>query len=161
MKLVVGIDPGLSGAIAFFDPTSGELEVVDMPVLASGTGGKKVVNEDGLAGIFDKKSPHIRHVFLEQVGAMPGQGVTSMFSFGTTYGVIRGVLASHFLRRTMVTPQKWKKALGVPAAKDGARARASQLLPTHGSLWSRVKDDGRAEASLIAYYGSLQEGIFS
>jgi crossover junction endodeoxyribonuclease RuvC len=155
MNLVLGVDPGLSGALALYDYiTSSVEEVFDMPTIDAGVGSKRVVDESTLAWRIDALAKRIKHAFVEKVGAMPGQGVTSMFSFGTSYGIVRGVIAANFIPITLVTPQTWKKALGVPAAKDGARARASQLLPASSGLWCRVKDDGRAEASLIALYGA-------
>jgi crossover junction endodeoxyribonuclease RuvC len=87
---------------------------------------------------------------------MPGQGVSGVFAFGKAYGVVIGVLAAHGVPMTFVSPVKWKKALQVPASKDGARARASQLLPQAASEWPLVKDSGRAEAALIAYWGIQQ-----
>lgn len=76
-----------------------------------------------------------------------------MFAFGKAYGTLRGVVAALGIPMTVVSPVTWKRALGVPAAKDGARARASQLLPDAAAHWQRVKDHGRAEAALIALYG--------
>jgi crossover junction endodeoxyribonuclease RuvC len=96
----------------------------------------------------------VEHAFVEQVGAMPGQGVSSMFAFGKSFGAVLATLATLKIPTTLVTPQKWKKALGVPAAKDGARARASQLMPQHAHNWPLVKHDGRAESALLAYYGA-------
>lgn len=152
---MLGIDPGLSGAFALFTPTTGALVVFDMPTFTLSRGGKAKRDPDAteLARLVDAAGP-IAHAFVEQVGAMPGQGVSSVFAFGKVFGLALGILAANFIPLTMVAPVKWKRALGVPAEKDGARARASQLLPAHAGLWSRRKDDGRAEAALIAYYGS-------
>ena len=152
--IILGIDPGLNGALAFYDPQHDELEILDMPTLKAGTGGKRIVDEDVLAREIDCRFDFVTHAFLESVGAMPGQGVTSMFSFGVSFGLLKGVLAANFIPRTLVRPAEWKKALRVPAAKDGARARASQLLPKHSGKWVRVKDDGRAESALLALFGS-------
>ena len=148
---VLGIDPGLSGAFALFTPTTGALVVFDMPTFTLSRGGKTKRDPDAteLARLVDAAGP-IAHAFVESVGAMPGQGVSSVFAFGLALGI----LAANFIPLTMVAPVKWKRALGVPAEKDGARARASQLMPAHAGLWSRCKDDGRAEAALIAYYGA-------
>jgi crossover junction endodeoxyribonuclease RuvC len=159
MNLILGVDPGLSGALALYD-VQGQLlaEVFDMPTVDAGVGSKRVVDESTLAWRIDACAKRIKHAFVEKVGAMPGQGVTSMFSFGCSYGIVRGIIAANFIPITLVTPQSWKKALGVPASKDGARARASQLLPAASPNWSRVKDDGRAEASLIALYGAKYAG---
>ncbi len=97
---------------------------------------------------------HIDHAIIESAAAMPKQGVASMFKFGFVCGGLRGLVAAHFIPVTYVTPKKWKGALSVPKAKDGARARASELLPAYSHLWQRVRDDGRAEATMIALYGA-------
>ena len=153
--VILGIDPGLSGAVALYVADTGALVVHDMPTLDLARGGKAKRELDAveLARLIDAAGP-IAHAYIEQVGAMPGQGVSSVFSFGKSYGLALGVLAANFIPHTLVPPQRWKRALGVPAAKDGARARASQLLPAHAALWTRVKDDGRAEAAMIALYGA-------
>ena len=120
-------------------------------ILARAGKSKREVDAHVLADWIECERPG--HALIENVGAMPGQGVSSVFAFGKGYGVIIGVLCALQIPVTFVSPQRWKKALAVPAAKDGARARASQLLPSAASNWSRVKDDGRAEAALIALYG--------
>jgi crossover junction endodeoxyribonuclease RuvC len=152
--VILGVDPGLSGALAFLNGKA--LIIHDMPTLKAGTGSKRIVDEDELARIIDDMNGPgmVSHAYIEKVGAMPGQGVTSMFSFGTSYGLVRMAVAANFIPRTYPTPKEWKKALGVPASKDGARLRASQLMPQHAHMWQRAKDDGRAEAALIAYYGA-------
>jgi crossover junction endodeoxyribonuclease RuvC len=157
--ILAGIDPGLSGAVAFLDAASGTvLDVADMPTLALSRGGKSKRDLDAhaLARLIGDRRPG--HGFVELVGAMPGQGVSSIFAFGRAYGIAIGVLATLAVPMTFVAPMVWKRALGVPAAKDGARARASQLMPTAAHHWPLVKHDGRAEAALIGYYGlrSLQ-----
>lgn len=154
-RVVLGVDPGLSGAFALYTPASGDLAVFDMPVFILSRGGKAKREGDavGLARLIDAAGP-IAHAYVEAVGAMPGQGVSSVFAFGRVFGLALGILAANFIPHTLIQPQRWKRALGVPADKDGARARASQLLPAHAGLWSRVKDDGRAEAALIAYFGT-------
>ena len=153
-EVILGIDPGLSGAIAFLGP-DGTVEVIDMPTLALRRGGKAKRELDliALARMFDERVSTIRHAFVEQVGAMPGQGIASMFAFGKAYGALLGVLSANFIPMTTVSPVVWKKALAVPAGKDAARARASQLLPRSAYLWPLTKHDGRAEAALIALYG--------
>ena len=157
--MIIGIDPGLSGALFFLDPNRpANGEAVDLPVHLLVRGGKKRRELDiaGLIGIL--KSHQLDHAFLEQVSAMPGQGVSSVFAFGKTYGVILGVIAAHTIPLTLVAPAVWKRALAVPKAKDGARARASQLLPGAAAQWRLKKHDGRAEAALIAVYGGRQLG---
>ena len=152
---IVGVDPGLSGALFFIDPARPSTgEAVDLPIHVLTRGGKKKRELDiaGLIGILT--SHRLDHVFLEQVGAMPGQGVSSVFAFGKTYGVILGVIAAHTIPLTLVAPAVWKRALAVPKAKDGARARASQLLPDAAHQWPRVHHHSRAEAALLALYGA-------
>ena len=152
--IVAGIDPGLSGAIAFLDAASGVvLDIADMPTLALSRGGKvkRELDAHSLARLVAERP--IDHAFVEAVGAMPGQGVSSVFAFGKSFGVLIGILAALGVPMTFVAPATWKRALGVPAAKDGARARASQLMPAAAYLWPLVKHDGRAEAGLIGYYG--------
>jgi len=151
--LILGVDPGLNGALAFFDVGAGSITVNDMPTIEAGVKSKRVVDEAALAKLIDGFGGVIEHAFVEKVGAMPGNGAVSMFGFGVSYGLVRGVLAANFIPITLVPPQTWKSRLGVPASKEGARARASQLLPAFSHLWPLVKHDGRAEAALIAYYG--------
>lgn len=151
MKLA-GIDPGLSGAICVFDVAAGTLTLLDMPVVevASGKSIKRKLSEPMLAELLRVHA--IEHCALEQVSAMPGQGVTSMFSFGQTYGAIRGVLAGLRVPMTPVTPRSWMRDLGLTAGKDGARQRASEIFPAYAASFIRKKDDGRADAALLAYW---------
>jgi crossover junction endodeoxyribonuclease RuvC len=146
---ILGIDPGLSGALALLD-IDGSLEVVDMPTLQLK---KRVIDEYALARIIDNWSSRVREVWLEQVATRPGEGAVGAFTFGRGYGLLRGICAANFLTIIDVTPQTWKRALRVPAEKDGARAAASRVFPRHADQWARVKDDGRAEAALIARHG--------
>jgi crossover junction endodeoxyribonuclease RuvC len=150
--IVAGIDPGLDGAIAFLDAE--DLTVADMPVLLLNRGGKRKRELDphGVARLL--RTTSIDHAFVEAVGARPGQGVTSMFSLGRSLGIIIGVLAALDIPLTMASPAAWKRSLGVPKAKDGARARASQLLPAAAAQWPLKKHHGRAEAALLALHGS-------
>jgi crossover junction endodeoxyribonuclease RuvC len=156
--IVCGVDPGLSGALAFYDVENGDLEVLDMPTLKAGTGGKRIVDIDALATAISSRADYVSHAFIEQVGTRPGEGAVGAFSFGEGFGALKGVVVANLIPRTFVRPNVWKKALGVPAEKDGARSRASQLLPRHAHYWARVKDDGRAESALIALYGARQLG---
>lgn len=147
---ILGIDPGLCGALAIYD-VDGSLDVVDMPTLQLK---KRVVDEYALARIIDDWSTRVREVWLEQVGVRPGEGAVGAFSFGRGYGVLRGICAACFLPIVDVTPATWKGALRVSSDKDAARARASALFPRHSQLWPLKRDHGRAEAALIALYGS-------
>jgi len=153
MKYFFGIDPGASGAIAVLSEEGHFVAVFDMPVLEVKVGKaiKRRVNAELLAyevGLY----PNAVAV-LEQVSSMPGQGVSSMFAFGESYGIVKGVLAAFQIPTHLVTPVKWKKAMELNASKDGSRAKAIQMWPGHASMFKRVKDDGRAEACLIAEFG--------
>lgn len=154
---VVGIDPGLTGAIALYNPDTHVVQVEDVPTftLKRGKSAKRHVDLMGVARIIDWMCAGLEAplVVIEQVGSRPGEAPAYAFDFGRTTGILLGVTAAHFLRIEQVPPATWKKALRVPAAKDGSRARASQLFPRFGHLWTRVKDDGRAEAAMIALYG--------
>lgn len=149
---ILGVDPGLRGAITIMDGAG--LTIIDVPVHSLARGGKIKSEMDvyEFARWIDAQA-RIDHAFIEKVASMPGQGVSSVFSFGKTFGQLIGVIAANFIPMTLVPPQTWKKSLKVPAAKDGARARASELMPAFAGFWNRVKDDGRAEATLLAYYG--------
>lgn len=157
--IVIGIDPGLKGAIARLDTTAGTLDVQDVPTfeLKRNNKTKREIDYHSLARLVDDMAKEAgTRIVIELVGAMPGQGVSSMFAFGKAFGVLIGVSAATFCPIEFVTPAVWKKAMGVTASKDGARARASMLFPQQAHLWARVKDDGRAESALIALYGSRQ-----
>jgi len=153
MSYVIGIDPGISGAIAVFDWYTKKLvEIIDMPTLEveSGKTKKRHISAVSLAnylvGFTDT------HIVIEKVGAMPGQGVTSMFNFGRSAGIIEGVVAALEMPHTYVTPATWTKAVGRAAGKDASRMRAMELFPSKADLFKRAKDDGRADAALIAYW---------
>ena len=152
--IVVGIDPGLSGAVAFYDTVEGAVEIVDMPTVELSRNGKnkREVSAVLLSGILTKHK--VDAAFLERVNAMAGQGVTSVFSFGRSSGIVEGILAAYDIPTTLVTPQAWQKAVGQRAGKDGSRERAMQLFPAQAELFQRKKDDGRSDAALIAYYGA-------
>lgn len=150
--LILGIDPGLDGALAFYNPTSGALDVYDMPTLQKT---KRVVNEYELARLVDCLAKDVRAAVLEQVGARPGEGAVGAFSFGRGYGVLRGILSAHFIRIHDVSPQAWKRAhklTGLP--KAASCARATELFPRHSDLFNRAKDNGRADAACLAHYGA-------
>lgn len=149
---VLGIDPGFGGALAWLD-LGGGLKIEDMPVLTVERNGKakREIDLAALVALIENHRPAF--AVVEHVGAMPGQGVSSMFAFGKGFGAILGVLAALRVPVELVRPDAWKKAARVPAGKDGARLRASQLLPAHGGHWRRAKDDGRAEAAMLAWYG--------
>lgn len=156
MKYILGIDPGLSGAFALYNPEDGEVITEPMPTLKAGSGSKRVVDDVALARWVDSWAEQIKMCYLEQVHAMPKQGVTSSFTFGMGYGIVKGIVAANMIPITLVRPAVWKKATGTPKVKDGALARATQVFPRHSHQWPLKKDDGKAEAALIAYYGASQ-----
>ena len=144
----IGVDCGISGAIALLNDNVSFISVHDMPVMA-GTGKRQQVNAAELAKIL-KLVGGIAYV--ERVSAMPKQGVSSMFSFGTSYGIVLGVLAAIGIPTILVTPQSWKKRAGLTGKeKDYARTLAQQLYPA--AELGRKKDIGRADALLIARFG--------
>lgn len=143
---IAGIDVGISGAISTIDDK--ELIITDMPVYQRNK--TKRVDCHTLARIFEGDRPD--HAFIEQVNAF-GMGATSAYNFGWSCGAVEGVLATLRVPFTYFTPQIWKKAMQCPKEKDGARMRASQLLPEYAHNWDLKKHDGRAEAALIALYG--------
>jgi crossover junction endodeoxyribonuclease RuvC len=155
--MIAGCDPGLTGALFFIDPRNPVTgEAIDMPVhlLTRGGNAKRELDIAGLVGILAARRPS--HVFVELVGAMPGQGVSSVFAFGKGYGIVLGILGAHGIPVTLVTPGIWKRSLGVLKAKDAARARASQLLPQCADQWPLKKHHGRAEAALLGLFGLRQ-----
>jgi crossover junction endodeoxyribonuclease RuvC len=154
--MIAGIDPGLSGAVFFLADDGETGEAFDMPVhmLTRGGKAKREMDITGLLNLLGRDP--IRHVYVEQVNAMPGQGVSSVFAFGKCYGVILGIITACSVPLTLVPPVQWKRALHVPKAKDAARARASQLLPKAAHQWPLKRHDGRAEAALLALYGLQQ-----
>ena len=154
--LIIGIDPGITGAICFFE--DGELkDVIDMPTMASGNKNKKQLNGSQIFNeislrIQNHKSKNI-NVVVEQVSAMPGQGVTSMFNFGQSFGVLKGVCAAMQLPIFFVRPAKWKKYFDlINSQKDSSRVKAIEMYPKFSSLLSRKKDANKADAILIAKY---------
>jgi crossover junction endodeoxyribonuclease RuvC len=154
MSRILGIDPGASGALVCLCTKTGVLDVFDMPTVQIKRGTRLVrqVNAALLVDIIKEAKPD--RAFVEAVHAMPGQGVSSMFAFGRALGVIEGALAGLNISQTLVPPAEWTKHMRVKGGKDGARNRAIELYPIHSNLFARVKDDGRADAALIATYGA-------
>lgn len=154
----LGIDPGVNGALVLLN--DGAVQAVwDMPTLEQKVGRKwrKRIIPAQLARIVqDAKA---EQAFLENVHAQPGEGAVGAFTFGKACGYAEMACTALGVPVTLITPQEWKRGLGVPADKNAARARASQLLPGAASWWTLVKHDGRAEAALIALYGSRRGAI--
>lgn len=153
--LYLGIDPGLTGALAILNGDGSMHSVEDLPVMMRGKG--RVKHELDPAALARLLRPHVADIKLavvEQVGSMPGQGVASVFSMGHTLGVIVGVLQALAVPVRLVAPAVWKRAAGISADKNLARSEAIRLFP--GAPLERVKDHNRAEALLLARY-SLQQ----
>ena len=158
----LGIDPGVTGAVALIERGPGRetVQVWDMPVLTirSGRSTKTKVDAHGLVRVLSQAGDVLFgsvpvHAFIENVHAMPGQGVTSMFSFGTSLGVILGIIAAQDVPYTMVEPNVWTRAMMVKRVDDASRVRALQLFPQASHLLTRKSDHGRADAILLAAYG--------
>ena len=154
--LIIGIDPGISGSICFFE--NGKiLEVVEMPTMTDGKKNKRQVNgaqiyNEILKRINKNEKQNVR-VIIEQVSAMPGQGVTSMFNFGQSFGILKGICSAMQLPMYFVRPAKWKKYFGlINSEKDASRTRAIEMFPYFSSQLSKKKDSNKADAILIARY---------
>ena len=154
-SFVIGVDPGALGAIAILEDNGKLIQVMDMPtvdvVIAGKT--KKRVSPELLAADLKMYADQGAVAWVEQVNALPKQGVTSVFAFGQAFGVVLGVLAGLQIPTQTVTPMKWKKGMALNASKDGSRIKATQLWPAMAGDFKRVMDDGRAESALIAYWG--------
>jgi crossover junction endodeoxyribonuclease RuvC len=152
--VIYGIDPGFSGAIAIYETgeTWGKMCVYDMPIMKSSKG-KTILNLNEVLNILQPEDPHHSLAVIEQVGAMPNQGVSSTFRFGQGFGQLQMAIAAQRLPVQYVTPQKWKSHFGLSRDKGVSRSVAMQRFPEIADQFKRVKDDGRAEAALIALYG--------
>ena len=160
--LIVGIDPGISGSICFFEEGK-ILDVIEMPVMTDGKKNKKQVNGAQIYNeIFkriDTSHKDIR-VVIEQVSAMPGQGVTSMFNFGQSFGILKGICSAMQLPMFFVRPTKWKKYFNlINSQKDASRTRAIEIFPYFSAQLSKKKDSNKADAILIAsfYYETYKK----
>ena len=154
--VVLGIDLGVNGAIALVE--GGVLIAVhDMPTLNDGPAGRRTINAPLLAEIIAKS--HAAKAYVETVGTRPGEGPVGAFAFGRARGVVEGVCAGLSIPVQFITSPKWKKIIGIPpgkeGAKDAARSRAIARWPSHADLFRLAKHDGRAEACLIAIAGVL------
>ncbi|MEG8135582.1 crossover junction endodeoxyribonuclease RuvC [Escherichia marmotae] len=150
MTAVLGIDPGCSGALVLVTEQGGYIDHLAMPTIKVGT--KSRVNGAAVAAWVRQYG--ITHAYLERVGAMPGQGTASMFTFGHAAGVAEGILQGLNIPYTLVTPQAWKKSAGlIGSDKDAARSRAIQLYPGLRALDAKAKGQAIADALLIARHG--------
>ena len=154
--LIIGIDPGISGSICFFKDGK-ILDVIEMPVMNEGKKNKKQVNGAQIYNEISKRINKIHkedvRVVVEQVSAMPGQGVTSMFNFGQSFGIIKGICSAMQLSLFFVRPAKWKKYFNlINSEKDASRTRAIEIFPYFSSQLSKKKDSNKADAILIASF---------
>ena len=154
--LIIGIDPGISGSICFFQ--DGKIvDVVEMPTMTEGKKNKKQVNGSQIVNEISEKIKELDKreikVVIEQVSAMPGQGVTSMFNFGQSFGILKGICSAMQLPMYFVRPAKWKKYFNlINSEKDASRTRAIEVFPYFSSQLSRKKDSNKADAILIASF---------
>ena len=154
--LIIAIDPGISGAICFFEDGHVK-EIIDMPVMAEGKKNKQQVNGPQTYNEISKRINKLTKkditVVIEQVSAMPGQGVTSMFNFGQSFGVLKGICSAMQLSMHFVRPAKWKKYFGlIKTEKDASRTKVIEIFPYISSQLSRKKDSNKADAILIASF---------
>ena len=154
--LIIGIDPGISGSICFFKDGK-ILDVIEMPTMTEGKKNKKQVNGSQVYNEILKRVNKLEisdiRVIVEQVSAMPGQGVTSMFNFGQSFGILKGICSAMQLPIYFVRPTKWKKYFNlIKTNKDASRTKVIQIYPEISSQLSRKKDSNKADAILIARY---------
>ena len=154
--LIIGIDPGISGSICFFEDGK-ILDVIEMPTMTEGKKNKKQVNGSQIYNeILDRISKFGKkdiRVIVEQVSAMPGQGVTSMFNFGQSFGILKGICSAMQLPMFFVRPARWKKYFNlINSEKDASRTKAIEIFPYFSSQLSKKKDANKADAILIASF---------
>ena len=154
--LIIGVDPGISGSICFLD--NGKiLDVIEMPIMTDGKKNKKQVNGFQVYNEITKRIKQFEknqiRVVIEHVSAMPGLGVTSMFNFGQSFGILKGICTAMQLPMYFVRPAKWKKYFNLlNSEKDASRTRAIEIFPYFSSQLSRKKDSNKADAILIASF---------
>ena len=162
MPVIIGIDPGNNGAIAFLDVEKAKLRIIDMPTFEFETTKKRVsIDPYGIVAEMQRYAD-LTHVYMEEVYSSPQMGVVSAFNFGGGKGKILGIVGAMGLPVTSVKPARWKKDMKVPADKKAAVQRASQLFPGAAPAFKGPRGgvfDGRAEAALLALYGALELGV--
>jgi crossover junction endodeoxyribonuclease RuvC len=154
--LIIGIDPGISGSICFLKDGR-ILDVVEMPTMTEGKKNKKQVNGSQIYNEIKDRTEKIDKndikVVIEQVSAMPGQGVTSMFNFGQSFGILKGICSAMQLPMYFVRPAKWKKYFNlINSEKDASRTKAIEIFPYFSSNLAKKKDSNKADAILIASF---------
>jgi len=152
--IILGIDPGVSGAISVLEGKK-VIDIFDMPTMIDGKKNKKQVNGSQVSNIFKERLKEGKEIIVvvEHVNAMPGQGVTSMFNFGQSFGVIKGICSALSLPIYFIRPTKWKKHFNlIKTNKDASRTKVIEIYPEISSKLSRKKDSNKADAILIARY---------
>jgi|TARA_B100001093_G_scaffold267295_1_gene255636 crossover junction endodeoxyribonuclease RuvC len=154
--IIIGIDPGISGSICFFQDGK-ILDVIEMPTMNEGKKNKRQVNGSQIYNEIlqkiNKTDKRDIKVIIEQVSAMPGQGVTSMFNFGQSFGILKGICSAMQLSMYFVRPTKWKKYYNlINSEKDASRTKAIEIFPYFSSNLAKKKDSNKADAILIASY---------
>jgi len=152
--ILIGIDPGVSGALSVYENKK-LIEVLDMPTMSEGKKNKKQINSAQLSLEIKKRvnGSDENAVVIEHVTAMPGQGVTSMFNFGQSFGVIKGICSALNLPVYFVRPVKWKKHFNlIGSSKDASRTKAIEMFPSFSDNMARKKDANKADAILIGRY---------
>ena len=152
--IVFGIDPGVSGALSIYEHKKLK-EVIDMPTMSEGKKNKKQINAAQLALEIKKRTNGSENVavVIEHVSAMPGQGVTSMFNFGQSFGVVKGICSALTLPIYFIRPVKWKKHFNlIGSSKDASRTKAIELFPNFSNEMAKKKDANKADAILIGRY---------
>lgn len=153
-ELIIGVDPGLTGAIALIDPANDKLlQLIDMPAIKRGS--RSDIDLERLASEFECliDVEMVSHAVIEDTAARPGQGVVSMFTFGRVTGIVVGLIAAHHIKIHFVKPEVWKLATGLNKDKSLSRTKAQKLFPLQADKFSLKKHDGRAEAALLAHFG--------
>ena len=154
--LIIGIDPGISGSICFFEDGK-ILDVVEMPTMTEGKKNKKQVNGSQIYNEISKRIKEIDkrniRVVIEQVSAMPGQGVTSMCNFGQACGILKGICSAMQLSMYFIRPAKWKRYFNlINSEKDASRTKVIEIFPYFSINLAKKKDSNKADAILIASY---------
>lgn len=162
LSLYIGLDPGLRGAFAVLDSINRHLIVHDIPTTTK-KNGRDDVDPYELAALTEKYARRVRYAIVEDVNAMVytnaqgerrGQGAAHSFAFGKAFGVAIGVLGAFYIPIIPVKPAVWKTLMGLSSDKNRSRAKASEMFPLNISDFARKKDDGRAEAALLAHFGA-------
>lgn len=154
----IGIDPGVTGALAVFTPEAGVAVIADTPNLQQRIGkmNATVVNAEAFAGLFIGlvNLYAVTRVCIEDVHTMPSQGVVTSGRLMEAFGIAKGLTVGLELELVLVRPSEWKPAMGLSREKQESLVLARRLFPMQGHMLARAKDHNRAEAALLAWYGA-------